>query len=81
MARNTKPLNILVDITFTETPEYLDLIHKGHNVFTSDFTRYDIVIAENAWRIPSTLRKNLDIAIKSARAVRYPKKEKVLSDE
>lgn len=73
----TKRLTISVHPSLYNYPEIQGLIEKGHNVYCNDMGSTDIVLAPNAWRMTPELLPYLDLSIKQARAMRYPKKEKV----
>ena len=88
MGRTPKPLHFLIHPALATAPEVLALAEKGHTV-TVDTTRdycpgchhlgmgeYDLLLAPNAWKMDARLIKYLDLAVKAARAIKYPKKEK-----
>ena len=81
MGRTPKPLNLLVHPVLWNTPEVQELITKGHTVSCLEGTDvhldiYDLILAPNAWKMDARLIKYLDLAVKAARTVKYPKKEK-----
>ena len=73
MGRSPKPLKFLVHLDLMETNEVKELIAKGHQVDQFvDF--HDVILAPNAWKMDARLLKYLDLAIKAARGVKYPKR-------
>ena len=78
MARTSKPLRLLVHPDLLETIEVQALIAKGHDVTVMQDIAvvYDLILGPNCWRIYPKLYKYIDMAVKAARLVRYPKKEK-----
>jgi hypothetical protein len=87
MGRTPKPLSIAVDDVLAETPEIAALAAKGHNIYK--FSQYnrgndnplnlpgvDLILGPNCWRMDATLLQYLDLAIKGARGVKYPKGKK-----
>lgn len=81
MAKNPKPLRILVHPSLSATDEVNELRRKGHDVLT-EFDLYDVgaweqcdlIVGPNAWRMTPDLLPMVDAAIKAARATKYPKK-------
>ena len=58
-------------------PEIAELRNKGHLVQhppVDEFESFDLILAPNAWRMDTTLAKYLDLAVKGARGIRYPKR-------
>ena len=88
MGRSPKPLSILVHPALWETPELKALAEKGHVLilmcegpsgdrpFMGSADKFDLVIGPNCWRMDDVLIKYLDLAIKAAWGVRYPKRVK-----
>ena len=78
MARTSKPLVLLVHSTLLETDEVKELERKGHVILhmTSQQEDCDLILGPNCWRIYPKLENYIDMAVKAARLVRYPKKEK-----
>ena len=78
MGRTPKPLTLLVHESLWNTPEIQVLRDKGHHVDTlgAPETAADLLLAPNAWKMDTRLIKYLDLAVKAARAIKYPKKEK-----
>lgn len=84
MARTPKPLNVLVHPTLADWPDFQQLSSQGHWVTTSLVSRegspasladFDVVFGPTAWRMDDKLRGYLPVAIKAARAARYPKEK------
>jgi hypothetical protein len=80
MGKTQKPLTILVHPSLVETPEFRTLAAQGHTI-TSDLYLEsawdaDIVFGPNCWRMTPELLPYLDLAIKGARGVKYPKGKK-----
>lgn len=73
----SKPLTIAVHPSLYGFDEIRDLEAKGHNVYCSDMGDTDIVLGPNCWRMTPDLLPYIDLSLKQARAMRYPKKEKV----
>lgn len=78
MAQTSKPLVLLVHSTLLETNEIKELEQKGHLILqmTPQQEDCDLILGPNCWRIYPKLYKYIDMAVKAARLVRYPKKEK-----
>ena len=85
MGRTPKPLLLAIHDSLMETPEVQELVAKGHSIYRlSQYNRgndnplnlpdVDLILAPNAWQMNETLIKYLDLAIKAARGVKYPKK-------
>ena len=82
MGKTPKPLSFLIHPSLVQTSEDNDrlceLESQGHTVVRdvpSDVIKhlhYDIILSPNAWRAFDL--KHLDLAMKSARAVKYVKK-------
>jgi len=80
MSRTPKPLTILVTQELIHTPEIQALADKGHRVMLLELCEDpapDIILSSRAWRMTPTLLKYVEVAVKSARAVRYPSKKGV----
>jgi len=71
MGRTPKPLNILV-INLPDWDEFKELSEQGHAISHQE-AAWDVVIGPTCWLMDQDHRKYLDLAIKSARARRYPK--------
>lgn len=77
MGRSPKPLRLLVHPSLMDTPEIQELIGKGHTVTSwVEFDEADMLLAPNCWKMDARLIKYLDLAVKAARTIKYPKKEK-----
>jgi len=87
VGKTQKPLRIAVDDTLAELPEITALTEKGHNIYRlSQYNRgndnplnlpdVDLILGPTCWRMDATLLPYLDLAIKGARGVRYPKGKK-----
>lgn len=76
MAQTSKPLVLLVHSTLLETDEVKELEHKGHVILhmTPQQEDCDLILGPNCWRIYPKLYKYINIAVKAARLIRYPKK-------
>lgn len=81
MGKTPKPLTILVHSDLFDTPEVQALAAKGHNIIQiappESLANADLVIGPNCWRMTSELLPYLDLAIKGARGVKYPRKTDV----
>ncbi len=90
MGRTPKPLKILViglpyNVLKFEWEELNDLVAQGHEVHNADsyvfdedraqHSDYDLVLGPTCWLMDEQHRKYLDLAIKTARARRYPKEK------
>lgn len=75
LGRTPKPLFLLVAPELLDKPEVVGLREKGHRVEIFE-TEADLILHSRAWQTNETLIKYLDLAIKAARGVRYPKKVK-----
>ena len=74
--KNPKPLRLLVHPALMETKEVEALAAKGHTVVNmSEVTgdEFDLILGANCWRMTSVLIKHLQVAVKSAREVKYKK--------
>ena len=81
MGRTPKPLKLLVHPDLWNAPEVQALIAKGHAVSCLEGTDvhlglYDMVLSPNAWKMDARLLKYLDLAVKAARTIKFPKREK-----
>ena len=77
MGKTPKPLTILVHPSLRHTPEIEALVAKGHDIAEGcPLETYDLVFGPNCWRMLPELLPYLDLAIKGARGVRYPKGKK-----
>jgi hypothetical protein len=83
MARNPKPLNILVADDLMYCKPIKALAEKGHILTTfsnaSDLSQYDIIFSPQAWRLTPELASTAklpDVAVTAARAQKYPRKGK-----
>lgn len=75
---------ILVTDTLMDAPEIKALSDKGHKIMRlsevghyasdADTETADLILGPNCWRMDERLIKYLDLAIKAARGVKYPKK-------
>ena len=74
MSRTPKPLRVAVDNSLAKTPEVLALEAKGHEIVPADHEAFDLVIGPRCWKMDLILIKYLDLAIKAARGVKYPKR-------
>ena len=75
MGRSPKPLTWQIDPALVQTPEDTACIEalrgQGHTI-SLQAVEVDILLAPNAWRAFDL--NHLDLAMKSARAVKYVKK-------
>ena len=81
MGRTSKPLRIGVHDSLCNTEEINALSEKGHHVanlgsLEGDPNVYDLLLGPNCWRLTPDQLKHLDLAIKGARELRYPKEAK-----
>lgn len=84
MGKSPKPLSILVHPELADTPEIRELSEKGHVIVVATHALtvglalhdFDIILGPNCWRMDKDLLKYLDVAIKSARGIKYPKGKK-----
>ena len=81
MGRTPKPLTLLVHPSLMKTAEVVELAAKGHTIEAGDSPEfslddYDIVLSPNAWKMDARLIKYLDLAVKAARTIKYPKEKK-----
>ena len=76
MARTSKPLVLLVHSTLLETDKVKELQQKGHEVVVMSevIENFDLILGPTCWRMYPKLEKYIDMAVKAARLVRYPKK-------
>ena len=82
MGRTPKPLRIIVRLPLQDWSEIQALKEQGHEVvlqlddpYRSEWVA-DLILGPTCWFMDDAHRKYLDLAIKSARARRYPKEEK-----
>lgn len=88
MGKSPKPLSFLIHPSLVQTDEdrqqLADLEGQGHTVNQMDtelfrnvigLSQYDIILSPNAWRAFDL--RHLDLAMKSARAVKFPLNPKV----
>lgn len=85
MGRTPKPLAILVHPALADKPEVKALADKGHQIVTGrsrdycpschhvGLEEYDLVLGPNCWRMDESMLDYLELAIKGARIVKYPK--------
>lgn len=79
MGRTPKPLTLLVTEDLIHTPEIQDLADKGHRIMLLELCSDpvpDIILSPLSWRMTPELLKYLDVAVKAARAQKYPKGDK-----
>ena len=81
MGKSPKPLSFLIHPLLVEGQLLAGLAEQGHTVHYSadqdpgrQIWDYDIILSPNCWRAFDL--KHLDLAIKSARAVKYPPGER-----
>ena len=81
MGKSPKPLSFCIDPRLVQATEDRLLIEalktQGHTFYdymgvSGDLTQVDIIMGPNAWRAFDLI--HLDLAMKSARAVKYVKK-------
>lgn len=81
MAKTNRPLTVLVHPSLLKTPAVVELIAKGNDVQTMEWTtsplNYDLIIGPNCWRTVPGMEDMLDIAVKAARKQKYGKKGEV----
>ena len=74
MGRTPKPLRIGTLAEVTDWPEIAQLKEQGHQIIPFDAScDMDVILGPTCWLMDDAHRKYLDLAIKSARARRYPK--------
>ena len=85
MGRTPKPLTIWVPEGWKQKPEIQALVDKGHDIREGylmgstggiGMEDFDLIFGPNCWKMDARLIKYLDLAVKAARAIKYPKKEK-----
>ena len=80
MGRTPKPLKFLVHQSLIEVYPWHELVAQGHLVVfmapEEPAFNFDLILAPNAWKMDTRLIKYLDLAVKAARTIKYPKKEK-----
>jgi len=79
MGRTPKPLTIWVDARMGEWPEIEALRAQGHTLRLIangwETVDVDLILGPTCWLMDEQHLKYLDLAIKSARARRYPKEK------
>lgn len=73
MGRTQKPLKILCFPPVDSWEEIGELREQGHRILLFDPLDMDLILGPRAWRMDEEHRQYLDLAIKEARKVRYPK--------
>lgn len=89
MARNTKPLLILVDDSLLFVKQIKALVTAGHTVvgfsdYTGKLTDIDMIMSQKAWRMTQELAetaKLVEVAVKANRAAKFPRSKKTKEDE
>ncbi len=90
MARNTKPLNILVSKSLASVAQIQVLADKGHTLVimgdqVSDPDDFDMIFSPKAWRMTEELatspKQAIDIAVTASRAVKFRRKKKGEEDD
>ena len=92
MAKNPKPLTILIADDLAYAKPIQALAAKGHDVVTMkqamsegrEITAFDIIFSPKAWRMTEDLANTAklpDIAVSAARAVKYKRKKKGGDDD
>ena len=82
MGKSPKPLQIWVDESLKTAHPWEELTAQGHLVVVGDDIKdyvcsdFDLMLGPQCWRTTNDLLKHLDLAIKGARALRYPRKPK-----
>lgn len=84
MARNPKPLNILVSKSLAHLKEIQLYAEKGHNLVimsenSGNPDDYDMIWSPNAWRMTDELADTsglLDISVTACRAIKYKRTKK-----
>lgn len=77
MAKNLKPLNILVHPSLMTTPTILEYIRKGHNIISmafatiEDILSADLIVGPSCYRLSTETIHLLELAIKAERASKY----------
>ena len=77
MGRSPKPLSLLVHPDLVESAEVQELIGKGHTVtIMGSEVEHDLMLGPRCWHMDTRLVKYLDLAVKAARTIKYPKEKK-----
>ena len=82
MGRTPKPLQIWVDESLKAAYPWHELMDQGHWVVVGEgcydyiMSDFDLMVGPQCWRMNDELIKHLDLAMKGARALRYPGKAK-----
>ena len=82
MGKTSMPLDICVTQELLDTPEVRKLIEQGHNVMLFPLLRpqpnegVDMLLHPRAWNMHHEYMDYLPVALKAARAKRYPKRAK-----
>ena len=80
MGKTPMPLRIMVDETMLGLPEITKLREQGHEIISIPFTvngaPCDMILHPNAWNMHANFMDYLAVALKAARAVRYPERAK-----
>ena len=79
MGTTPKPLRLLVDASMAGWEELAAMEAQGHTVVVMDMEgawKPDVILGPRCWRMDGEHRKYLELAIKEARSVRYPKGKK-----
>ena len=79
MGRSPKPLRFLIHPSLAEAHPWHELVAKGHTVvyMRPEDAEFDLMLGPNCWRMdPVVLIQYVDLAIASARAIKFPKKAK-----
>lgn len=74
MGRSSKPLRLCVEREWLQDPILIALAEQGHEIIPLEIEA-DMIFSPRAWRAFDL--KHLDLAIKSARAVKYVKNSEV----
>ena len=77
MGKTSRPLYVVVGGEIADWDEWQVLREKNNTVVILgspevDWTKVDVVFSPRAWRMDSSLRVYLDMAITGARKARYP---------
>ena len=79
MGRTPKPLKFLVQWELEAKYPWHELVQQGHTVVflpPEQTAGFDLILGPNCWRLDETLLPYLDLAIKAARGIKFPKGKK-----
>ena len=83
MGKTSKPLTIYVTQELIHAPELQALADKGHRIVLLELSQDpepDLILSGRAWRMTPLLLKYVEVAVRAARAQRYPGKKEEKDD-